>query len=123
MRDRLDASSFDLIKRDGNLKMEFVERRKDPRHKIKIAVNVHQEGRRIPAAIRNISRRGIGLVSQKRISLGARAIIRLLHADDYAIHGTVEWAILTYTDGQFLYRTGIKADKVLALEDIIDRGI
>jgi len=98
--------------------MEHTERREHPRHKIETAVNAYVEGRRIPATIRDVSQSGLGLVSERRLAPSSKVVIRFIHADNYTIRGTVEWAILTGQGDQFLYRTGIRIDKVLSPEDI-----
>ena len=94
------------------------ERRKYARKKAKIAATVYEQGQKIPATIIDISRRGIGLQSQERIIPGSRVKIALSHIDNYAIGGTVQWALLISTEGKFLYRAGIQADEVLDPEDI-----
>jgi hypothetical protein len=102
-----------------------VERRKYARREIKIAVTVYEKDKKIPATIIDISLGGLALLSQKVITPGSKIKIVLSHTDKYAIGGTVRWAMLVYTegtDGKFQYRTGIKADKVLNLEDILNNN-
>ena len=99
--------------------MADIERREHPRHKTEIGVYVYAEGQRISATITDISKRGLRLISQKRIKLGLKVNIRFFHTDDYAIRGTAEWALLKSTEGRWKYQTGIKADEVIDPEDII----
>ena len=98
------------------------ERREFARSKTKIAATVYEKGKKIPATIIDISPGGIGLLSQERIIPGSKIEIALSHTNSYAIGGTVKWALLIATDRKFHYRTGIKADKVLNLEDILNNN-
>ena len=95
------------------------ERRKYARREVKIAVTVYEKGKKIPAAIIDISPGGIGLLSQERIIPGSKIKIAFSHTNSYAIGGTVKWTLLIVTDRKFQYRTGIKADEVLNPEDIL----
>jgi len=99
--------------------MGDAEHRKYTRQNTEISVTVHEKGQRIPATIIDISRRGIGLISQERIMPGSKVNITMSHTDNYAIGGTVQWALLVNNKGEFQYRTGIQADHVLAPEDIL----
>jgi hypothetical protein len=98
------------------------ERRKYARRKAKIAATVYEKGKKIPATIIDISGGGIGLLSQEMINPGSKIKIALSHTNSYAIGGTVKWALLINTDRKFHYRTGIKADKVLDPEDILNNN-
>ena len=73
----------------------------------------------IPATIIDISRRGIGLLSEERILLGSKIQTTFTHTEGYAIGGTAEWAMLISAEKKFHYRTGIRADKFLDPKDIL----
>ena len=106
--------------------MVGVERRKYARRKIKIESIVYEKGRKIPATIIDIGLGGLGLLSQEAITPGSKIEIVLSHTDEYAIGGTVHWAMLICKDklkGEFQYRMGIKADEVLDPVDIINSDI
>ena len=102
-----------------------VERRKYARREIKIAVTVYEKDKKIPATIIDISLGGLALLSQKVITPGSKIKIVLSHTDKYAIGGTVQWAMLVYTedpDGKFQYRTGVRAHDVLDPEGILNNN-
>ena len=99
------------------------ERREFTRSKTRIAATVYEKGKKIPATIIDISMGGLGLLSKEVITPGSNIKIVLSHTDKYAIGGTVQWAMLTHkgdpADGQFQYRTGVRAHEVLDPKDIL----
>ena len=100
-----------------------VERRKSARRKIELKATVYEKDRKIPVSIIDISSGGVGLLSLEVINPGSKIKIVLSHTDKYAIGGTVQWAMLIYTDdldGKFQYRMGVKANEVLDTEDILN---
>ena len=92
------------------------ERRKSPRHEIEINVTVSKKNEKFPAAMINISKGGVGLVSDRKISPGEKVHITLNYAGDHVIQGTTRWEKLTTKEGRVIYRVGIEADRVLAQE-------
>ena len=106
--------------------MVDVERRKSARRKIELKATVYEKDRKIPVPIIGISSGGVGLLSPKEINPGSKIKIVFSHTDKYAIGGTVQWAMLIYTDGsddldgKFQYRMGVKANEVLDTEDILN---
>ena len=98
--------------------MVDTERRKHRRHKTEVGATVHEKGEDISVIIIDIGLGGICLISERGISPGTDVDVTINSVDDYAIHGTVEWALLTNRQGKFQYRIGIEADSILVPEAI-----
>ena len=99
--------------------MVDTERRKHRRRKTEVGATVHKKGEDISVSIIDIGQGGIGLISERGIFPGTEVDVTVDFIDDYAIHGTVEWELLTNREGKFQYRIGIEADSILVPEDII----
>ena len=98
--------------------MGDAERRKNPRHEIEIGVTIHKKGENVPAAMINISRGGVGLISDREILPGEKVNITLDFVEDHAICGTTRWEKLTTKEGRTIYRIGVEADQALAPENL-----
>jgi len=68
----------------------------------------------------NISRGGVGLISDREILPGEKVNITLNSAGDYAIQGSTRWRVLTSREGRTIYRLGVESDEVLAPENILE---
>jgi hypothetical protein len=98
--------------------MGDAERRKHPRHEIEIGVTIRKKNEKVPAAMINISRGGIGLISDREILPGEKVHITLDYVGDLAIHGTTRWEKLTSREGRTIYRIGIEAEQALVPENL-----
>jgi len=98
--------------------MSDTERRRDLRHEIEIGVTIRKDDENVPAAMINISRGGIGLISDKEILPGEKLNITLNHVSQDAIQGTTRWEKHTSKEGRTIYRLGIEADQALAPENL-----
>jgi len=100
--------------------MSDTERRRNLRHEIEIGVTIRKEGdEKIAAAMVNISRGGVGLISDREILPGEEVNITLNSAGDYAIQGSTRWKVLASREGRTIYRLGVEADQVLAPENLL----
>jgi len=97
--------------------MSDAERRKHPRHEIEIGVTIAKKNVKVPAAMINISRGGIGLISEREIFPGERVNIQLNAAGELAVHGTTRWQKLTPRAGRTIYQIGVEADQTLVPEN------
>ena len=98
--------------------MVDAERRKNPRHEIEIGITINKKNEKVPAAMINISRGGIGLISDREILPGERVNITLNYVGDHAIQGTTRWEKLTSREGRTIYRIGVETDQALSPENL-----
>lgn len=98
--------------------MGDTERRRDLRHEIEIGVTIRKKGEKVPAAMINISRGGVGLISDKEVLPGEKVHITVNYVGGQAIEGTTRWEKLTSKEGRTVYRIGIEADQALAPEHL-----
>lgn len=96
--------------------MGNTERRKYSRFEIEIEATILQKDEKIPATLIDISKGGVGLISERKIFPGTKVEITVNHIDNYAIYGTVRWMQPTSKEGRTQYRIGIEADQILVPE-------
>ena len=99
--------------------MEYAEHRRYLRHETEIGVTLHKEGDKIPATLVDISRGGIGLISDQILTPGLKVKVTINYIGDFAILGTVKWSVST-KEPERRYRVGIEADQILIPEDIMN---
>ena len=97
--------------------MNGLERRRYPRHEMKMAVLFFLEDKRIPATTVDISKCGMNVICEQEIPPGTKPDISIKYIDDYSIHGTVRWINKIQEGPKNLYRMGIELDSILVLSD------
>ena len=100
--------------------MSIPERRLYPRQEAHIEVTVHKNDEKISATLIDMIKGGIAIISDRDIPPGTEVKITVNFVDDYYFRGTVVWVQLHDADDQKkMYRIGIAADRIIAVEDIL----
>lgn len=103
--------------------MTITEQRRYLRQETDIPITIYKDDEKIPATLIDISKGGIGLTANRGFSPGAKVDIMVAYIDDYSIHGTVRWVYQIRDGGKTYYRTGIEADRIIAMEDIVESAL
>ncbi|MCJ7541654.1 MAG: PilZ domain-containing protein [Desulfobacterales bacterium] len=98
--------------------MTDTERRRNLRNEIEVGVTIRKKSEKVPAAMINISRGGVCLISDREILPGEKVNITLDFVKDHAIRGTTRWEKITTKEGRTIYRIGVEADQALAPENL-----
>ena len=76
----------------------------------------------IPAIMKDISKRGIGVICDQEIAPETEVDISIEHIDDFIIHGTVKWVNSIQEGTKKNYRMGIEVDSVLVISEMDSQG-
>lgn len=90
-------------------------RRKYPRYEIEIEARIYTADLNLPVQVVDISKGGIGIVSEKPIEIGSKISISLYPIIEDPIVGTTVWSIFSEEGRKYYYRIGIETEH-LALE-------
>ncbi|MFC1816629.1 PilZ domain-containing protein [Thermodesulfobacteriota bacterium] len=92
------------------------ERRKQPRHKLKVEAKVATPDGSISVIVTDISGEGVHLLSPKAIQSGTKVMVSLLIEDEASLSGSVAWILDSYIRGQHVYQIGVEIEAVILPE-------
>ncbi len=84
------------------------ERRRYPRHSIKVA----NSGASFAAEIVNISGSGMELQLTSAINPKTKLIISMRLEEEFLFNGTIMWTVGDYINNQWIYKVGVEIDKI-----------
>jgi len=96
-----------------NLVTNYVEQRKDKRHKAEIQVSVHTKNERISGTLLNISMGGFKMISEKGIDLNTTVVVELDSLVEYAFKGTVKWCSQEKQEQKTVKHIGVKIEDII----------
>jgi CheY-like chemotaxis protein len=102
--------------------MNGSERRRYKRYDTEMRAELYVENETISAIMIDIGKCGMALISENEISPGTDIQIRIKHAKEFTIQGTVKWVTKIREAPSILYRMGIETKGAIILEDIADTG-
>ncbi len=88
------------------------DRRKEPRHKIRIEVNVIIPKTSLRATVANISGGGMEIQLPTAINPGTKVIVSMQLQEEFVFHATVVWTLGDFVDERWIYRVGIKTEAI-----------
>ena len=106
-----------------NLGMNYVEQRKDKRHKAEILVSVHTKDETIPGTLVNISMGGFKMISEKGIDLNTTVVVELDSLDEYAFKGTVKWCSQEKLEQKIANHIGVNVEDIFWTNLEVTRSI
>ncbi|MFC1819538.1 PilZ domain-containing protein [Thermodesulfobacteriota bacterium] len=102
--------------------MNCNERRRFPRYETEVGVTVFTEDSKISATLIDISKAGIGIISEEDIEMESEILISFKFIDDYSIQGTIKWSTQFYYDQNIYYQMGVEVESILVTQDMKDVG-
>ena len=92
------------------------ERRKNPRHELKIEAKLITPEGSFTTALANISVDGAQLESSQAVEEGTQVEISLQLGEEISISCEVVWLLDTYVDDQLLYLIGVEIEAIVLPE-------
>ena len=93
--------------------MDIANRRQNPRFETQAGVMLFTKESKIEAQIVDVSEGGIGMVSEKTICLGTKIYTSLKFVDEYALKGTIIWALNFSGKQTNDYRLGLEIESII----------
>ncbi len=93
-------------------KNNFVERRKEYRHKICIDVKVIAPKSSFWGLATNISGSGLEIQVPSSINPKIKLMTTMQLQEEFVFHNTIVWTLGDFVDGRWIYRLGTKTDSI-----------
>jgi len=88
------------------------DRRKECRHRIWIDIKIISPKNSFWGVATNISGGGLEIQSPTIINPKTKLMICMKLQEEFVFHGIVIWTLGDFTDGQWVYRVGMKTDAI-----------
>jgi len=92
------------------------ERRKYPRHELRIEAKLATEAQTVPVAMTNVSEEGVLLESAAAIPEGTQVVLSFQMAEKTFLKGEVVWLLDTFVDDIMVYLIGMEIEAIVLPE-------
>lgn len=92
------------------------ERRKHPRHELRVKAKLTTADQSIPVIMTNISEEGVQMEADTAVPEGTEVALSLQLAEETLLNGEVVWLLDTYVDGKMIYLIGMEIEAIVLPE-------
>jgi hypothetical protein len=92
------------------------ERRKHPRHELRVKAKITVADQTIPVVMTNISEEGVQMESDTAIPESTEIVLSLQLAEETLLKGEVVWLLDTYVDDKMIYLIGMELEAIVLPE-------
>jgi hypothetical protein len=89
------------------------ERRKHPRHELRVKAKLVTADQSIPVIMTNIGEEGVQMEADTAVPEGTEVALSLQLAEETLLNGEVVWLLDTYVDGKIICLIGMEIEAIV----------